>query len=117
MSSASDTLKDLPGFVGMASFTKPGLPIQEYGTRCIKHEVSGFCSVVTQIRNSLSSSIQSDEISITIETTKKKIIAVERNDVVLILYKNNVQETPLKNDDLESDVQEETASQNSHTDN
>ncbi|KAL5369881.1 hypothetical protein CPHLJ_2g885 [Cryptosporidium parvum] len=105
MSSTYEILKNSPGFIGMASFTKTGLPIQEYGSKHIKHEVSEFCSTITQIRSSLSSSILSENISITIETTKKKIITVESNDIILILYKNNDPKVSLGNSYLDTDAQ------------
>ncbi|KAH8581907.1 uncharacterized protein ELE39_003710 [Cryptosporidium sp. chipmunk genotype I] len=105
MSSGYEILKNSPGFIGMVSFTKTGLPIQEYGSRHIKHEVSEFCSTITQIRSSLSSSILSENISITIETTKKKIIAVESNDIILILYKNNDSKASMGNNYLDADTQ------------
>ncbi|OII72473.1 uncharacterized protein cubi_00468 [Cryptosporidium ubiquitum] len=105
MNSSFEILKNSPGFIGMASFTKTGLPIQEYGSRHIKHDVSEFCSIITQIRNSLSSSILNENISITIETTKKKIIVVESNDIILILYKNNDSKISMGNGYLEADTQ------------
>ncbi|KAH8740189.1 hypothetical protein FG386_001850 [Cryptosporidium ryanae] len=85
MNISNKPLSDLPGFVGLASFTKTGLFIDEYGVKSIKNEVSGICPVLMQVRNSFSSSLINESISLTIETTKRKTIAVESKDIILVL--------------------------------
>ncbi|KAF7458362.1 hypothetical protein HWI79_1061 [Cryptosporidium felis] len=64
------------------------IPI-EYGTKSIVKDVSGYHSSIIQIRNSLSSSLLNERMSLTIETNKQKIIAVDSNDIILILSKIN----------------------------
>ncbi|KAH7650057.1 hypothetical protein FG379_003137 [Cryptosporidium bovis] len=85
MSISEKSLRDSPGFIGLASFTKTGLFIDEYGVKSIRNEVSGICPVLMQVRSSFSSSLTNESISLTIETTKRKTIAVESKDIILVL--------------------------------